>query len=81
MLKTIEFDSTMTDSDELRLPIDIRQQIPPGANMRVILILHSGDDDHDDLVPLREMAMARFFAAYDESDLSYDDVPNDAQSR
>ena len=47
--------------------------------MRVILVLDPDGDD--DLGPLREMAMERFAAAYNEADLSYDDVPNDAHSR
>ena len=78
MVKTIEFDSMMTDSDQLRLPTEVLQQIPQGSSLRVILVLNP---DEDDLGPLRKLAMERFAAAYSENDFVYDDVPDDAQSR
>ncbi len=79
MVKAIEFDSTVTNGAQIELPSEVRQQVPQGSNVRVILVLDP--DDVDDLGPLREMATERFAAAFCADDQAYDDVPDDAQSR
>ena len=79
MVRTIEFDSTVTNGAQIELPSEVRQQVPQGSNVRVILVLDPYQVD--ELGALREMAMERFAAAFCDEDLAYDDVPDDAQAR
>ena len=77
MAKTIEFVSKVTEGDQLRVPDELLRQIPEGSNVHVILLVEPGDD----LGPLRDLAMKRFAAMYDEDDYDYDQLLHDPPAR
>ena len=77
MVKTIEFESKVADDDQLRIPTEVLQPIPKGSNLHVILVL----DPDDGLGPLRELAMERFAACYEEDDYDYDQLLNSPAPR
>lgn len=70
-VKALEFQSALMDSadgqDRLPVPRSVAEQIPPGASLRVILLVDT-DEDMD----LRAAGLSRFAASYVEEDSVYE---------
>jgi hypothetical protein len=77
-MKTIEFDTKLTTSDQIPVPADVAGQLPAGSNVRVILLWKTDEDEDDDW---RRQSLERFAAAYAAEDSVYEQLADDAPSR
>ena len=77
-MKTIEFDTQLTTSDQIPVPADVAGQLPAGSNVRVILLWDADKDEDDDW---RRLSLERFAGAYAAEDSVYEQLADDAPSR
>jgi len=68
-MKALEFESRLTNKDQIRLPPEVAQQISEGSTVRVILLFDSGEDES-----WRRLSSLRFAAAYSEEDAVYESL-------
>ena len=70
-MKTLEFESTVTDDGQIAIPAEIAAQLPIGSPVRVF-VQWDGTDDEDGA--WRTMGRQRFEAAYAPEDTVYDNL-------
>jgi hypothetical protein len=68
-MKTLEFETTLTNDLSLKVPAAVAAQIPKEGNVRVIILLPD-DEDAD----WRRLAADQFLAGYTEADAIYDSI-------
>jgi len=69
-MKALEFEATIGDDANLRVPSQIAEQIPKATHVRVIVLLPTAAEDSD----WAELTNKQFLAGYDEGDSLYDAV-------
>ena len=67
-MKAFEFDSRLA-KNEIQIPPDLASQIPEGSDVRVILLLRSGEEE-----AWRRQSLSSFAAAYADEDAIYEDL-------
>jgi hypothetical protein len=75
-MKAIEFESQLTNTDRIHIPPDVASQLPAGSNVRVILLLDSGEEEN-----WRELSLQRFAAGYAPEDSVYEKLLDESPSR
>lgn len=66
-IKALEFESRVTNQDQIEIPPEVAQQISEGSPVRVILLFESGEDES-----WRQLSLERFAGAYCEEDSVYE---------
>ena len=75
MAKTYTFDGQISAVGSIQIPAEITGQLPDGAELHVVLMLASNEEDEG----WRRLTAERFFAAYDDQDAIYEELLNDPE--
>jgi hypothetical protein len=67
-MKALEFETTLSEGSNLRVPDDLAGQIPKEEAVRVIVLLPEHAEDED----WRRLASEQLLSGYSESDSIYD---------
>jgi hypothetical protein len=76
-MKTADFKAALTSNGQIEVPPEIASQVPPGAQVQVIL----GWELSPDEVAWRAVGKRRFEAAYSPEDSIYDELIDDPSTR
>jgi len=76
-MKAVEFESTVAPGGQIALPPEIASEIPPGEQLRVVLMWDPSSLD----TAWREAGRERFEAAYSPEDAVYEQLIDDTSSR
>ena len=76
-MRAIEFESTVTPGGQIALPPEVASEIPPGEQLRVVVMW---EPSHLDLA-WRAAGRQRFEAAYSPEDVVYKQLIDDAAIR
>jgi len=76
-MRAVEFESTVTLGGQIALPPEIASEIPPGEQLRVVIMW---DPSHLDLA-WRTAGRERFEAAYAPEDVIYEQLIDDTAIR
>ena len=74
-MKAFEFDSRLANN-EIQLPPDLANQIPEGAEVRVILLLRTSEEE-----TWRQQSLDNFSAAYADEDAIYESLIDEPLQR
>jgi hypothetical protein len=72
-MRTIEFETNVTESGQLSVPADAASGLPPGTRARVIVVVPDADDL--DVEALDRLAARSISEYYCREDAIYDDYP------
>jgi hypothetical protein len=71
-MKAFEFCGQLApDSTTLTVPAELAAQLPPGAQVRVLLLVPEDDGD----AAWARLTTEQFFKGYDDADAVYDHLP------
>jgi hypothetical protein len=76
-MRAVEFDSAITPNGQIALPPDVAGEIPPGEQLRVVVMWGPSDSD----LAWRMAGRQRFEAAYSPEDAVYEQLIDDAAIR
>lgn len=76
-MKAVEFESTVTPGGRIALPADVVGEIPPGQQLRVVVMWDLSDPD----AAWRSAGPHRFDAAYCPEDAVYEQLIDDTAAR
>jgi hypothetical protein len=76
-MKAVEFESTISPGGQIALPPEVANEIPPGEQLRVVVMWESGDSD----LAWRTAGGQRFEAAYSPEDAVYEQLVDDSTIR
>ena len=72
-MKAVEFESTITPGGQITLPPEVISEIPPGEQLRIVVMWETADSD----LAWRRAGRERFEAAYAPEDSVYEQLVND----
>ena len=73
-MKAFEFDSRLA-KNEIQIPPDLASQIPEGTEVRVILLLRTGEDE-----TWRQQSLDSISVAYADEDAIYESLIDEPQT-
>jgi len=76
-MKAVEFESTVAPGGQIVLPPEVASEIPPGEQLRVVVMWEPGDFD----LAWRIAGRQRFEAAYSPEDAVYEQLMDDSAIR
>jgi hypothetical protein len=76
-MKAVEFESTVAPGGQIALPPEVANEIPPGEQLRVVVMWDAGDSD----LAWRTAGRQRFEAAYSPEDAIYEQLIDDSAGR
>lgn len=76
-MKAVEFESTVAPGGQISLPPEVAREIPPGEQLRVVVMWEAGDLD----LAWRTAGRQRFEAAYSPEDAVYERLIDDSAIR
>ena len=76
-MKAVEFESTVAPDGQIVLPPEVAREIPPGEQLRVVVMWEPGDFD----LAWRTAGRQRFEAAYTSEDDVYEQLMDDSAIR
>jgi hypothetical protein len=76
-MKAVEFESTVAPGGQIFLPPDVASEIPPGEQLRVVVMWEASDSD----LAWRTAGRQRFEAAYSPEDAVYEHLMDDSAIR
>ena len=76
-MKAVEFDSTVAPDGQIAIPPEVTREIPPGEQLRVVVMWEPGDSD----LAWRTAGRQRFEAAYSPEDSVYEHLMDDSATR
>lgn len=68
-MNALEFDSRLAASDKIEIPPDVASQLPAGANVRVIVMWETAEEEEAEW---RRFSMDRFASHYAPEDAIYE---------
>ncbi len=76
-MKAVEFESTVSPGGQIALPREVATEIPPGEQLRVVVMWEPSNFD----LAWRTAGRQRFEAAYAPEDAVYDQLMDDPAIR
>ncbi len=76
-MKAVEFESTVAPGGQIALPPEVASEIPPGEQLRVVVMWEPGDSN----LAWRTAGRERFEAAYSPEDAVYEQLMDDSAIR
>ena len=76
-MKAVEFEGTVAPGGQIALPPEVAREIPPGEQLRVVVMWDPGDFD----LAWRTAGRRQFEAAYSPEDAIYEHLMDDSAIR